>query len=82
MSTTVTVIVAVGLALALALGLAAGFDATGLVLFALLVLFGALSILAARKMGSGAAQPARCTRCGGLVSTTAPYCKHCGQPLE
>ena len=81
MSRAVTALVVLGLVLTLALGLAAGFDATSLVLFALLVAFGALSIFAARRVRSGAVQPARCTSCGGLVSPQAPYCKHCGQPL-
>lgn len=29
---------------------------------------------------SGAARPAVCDACGGVVSPSAPSCKHCGSP--
>lgn len=81
MSAATTILVSVGLLLALALGLARGFDTTGLILFGLLAVFGALSISAARRARSGGVMPARCSKCGGLVSPNAPYCKHCKEPL-
>ncbi|MDQ4095368.1 MAG: hypothetical protein M3174_04080 [Actinomycetota bacterium] len=81
MTSAVTVLVVLGVAVALALGLAAGFDSTAVIIFAFVVLFGALAIAAARKARSGAVSPGRCPECGGLVSPNAPYCKHCGVQL-
>lgn len=80
MNAAVTVLVVLGLTVALALGIATGFDTTGVVLFALLALFGVLAIAVTRRSGGGAVSPGICEHCGGLLSPNAPYCKHCGEP--
>lgn len=81
MTGAVTALVVIGMAVVLALGVAVGFDSTAVIIFALVVTFGALAIAAARKAQSGAVSPGRCLECGGLVSPNAPYCKHCGAQL-
>ena len=81
MTGAVVALVVLGVAVVLALGLAVGFDSTALIIFAFVVVFGALAIAAARKARSGAVAPGGCPECGGLVSPNAPYCKHCGARL-
>jgi hypothetical protein len=66
-------LVAVGLTAA-----ARGVDVIAVILIALIVALGTLSVVVAHKSSSGAVQPASCRECGGLNSSTAPYCKHCG----
>ena len=75
-------IVVVGLALAGAVGLAGGLDAISLALLGGIVAPGTLAIAAARKSRTGSVGPRRCPECGGLISHTAPYCKHCGADLR
>jgi hypothetical protein len=76
----VTVLVAAGLVAALGYGAASGFDALEVVVLAVAGALGALGIAVARRANSGRTTPARCGECGGLVSPSAPYCKHCGAP--
>jgi len=75
-------IVVCGLALALGLGFREGFDATSVTILALIVATGAVAIAAVSRSEGGAIAPARCTACDGVISATAPYCKHCGAPQE
>ena len=79
MNTAVTTLVVAGLAVALVVGFVRGFDTTGVVLFGLLTLSGALAIGVTRRSEGGGVSPARCGKCGGLISPNAPYCKHCGE---
>ena len=78
MTALVVGVVAAGVALAVALGVAAGFDLLALVLLALIAVFGVLGVVVARRAQTGMVVPGRCSECGGLVSPSAPYCKHCG----
>jgi hypothetical protein len=78
----VVVLVSAGLALALAYGLARGFDALSVVLLISLSGLGALGITVARRARAGTVMPHACVECGGVVSPSAPYCKHCGAPLR
>jgi hypothetical protein len=81
MSAVTVVIVLAGL---VAVGLTAaarGVDLIAIILIAFIAALGTLSIVIARKSRSGAVQPASCGECGGLNSSTAPYCKHCGARL-
>ncbi len=78
MTRLAVVVVAVGLAQAVVLGYVFGFDATAIAMFFALVVLGALSIAVARGKERGAARPRQCPACGGLLSSHAPYCKHCG----
>jgi hypothetical protein len=77
----VAVVVAGGLALAAAIGLSGGLDGVAVLLFALMAAIGALGIAAARRADREVIAPDRCARCGGLDSSDAPTCKHCGSPL-
>jgi hypothetical protein len=81
MSTAVTVLVLVATAFAISVGLVAGLDAYAAVILGLIVAFGALALAIARRSRSGAIGPARCSSCDGVVSSNAPYCKHCGARL-
>jgi uncharacterized OB-fold protein len=76
------IVVAGGLAAIAALALANGLDATGAVIAAIVVAFGALALGAAAKVKAGTVTPGRCDACGGLVARSAPYCKHCGARLD
>lgn len=80
MSAAVTVLVLIGIALTLALAVGFGLDALGGSLLALIAAFGALGIAVARRARSGRVAPRACHECGGVVSSHAPYCKHCGAP--
>jgi hypothetical protein len=74
-------IVTAGLAVAVGAGLVRGFDALALVLLLGIALLGGLAVAVARRTRTGGVSPARCLECGGLVSASAPYCKHCGAQL-
>ena len=74
---TIAIVVA-GVAAAVLLGIAVGVDAGGVVIFGILFGLGILAIAVARKATTGEVEPARCSECEGLVSPSAPYCKHCG----
>lgn len=78
MSFVAIVIVVAGLGVAAALAIAVGLDATGTIIFSLILGTGLLAIAVARKTGEGVVGPAQCAECGGLLSPNAPYCKHCG----
>ena len=75
----------IALALVWAFGAAAAveIDGIGMLLLALIVVFGLISIKVIRDSGGGSAvQPRRCSNCGGLNSPSAPYCKHCKTPVK
>lgn len=76
MTVAVAIVVMIGLALVLVVALQSGIDAVGVVLIAVIACLGRLGVAVARR--AGAAEPARCRACGGLISPRAPYCKHCG----
>ncbi len=78
MTAWVTGIVAAGVSLAVLTGVSRGFDAASLVILGGIVALGSLAIAVARRAGSGTIGPGRCNACGGLISPTAPVCKHCG----
>jgi F0F1-type ATP synthase assembly protein I len=82
MSAAATALVVAGVVLAVVLAARSGLDPLGAVLLSLIVGLGALVIAIARRASRGSVAPERCSRCGGLVSAHAPYCKHCGQPLD
>jgi hypothetical protein len=76
--------IAIVLAGLVAVGLTAasrGVDVIAVILIALIVALGTLSVVVAGKSRSGAVRPASCGECGSLNSSTAPYCKHCGAKL-
>jgi hypothetical protein len=50
------------------------------ILLAVIVAFGALSVAIARRMRTGTIGPVVCSECGGVISAGAPYCKHCNAP--
>jgi hypothetical protein len=77
----VTTLVVVGIAGALLAGIGSGVDATAVVIFALIVLAGALAMSVVRRSDVSRVSPKVCPQCGGLNATTAPYCKHCGGDL-
>ncbi len=81
MTRAVTAIVVAGLAMALLLGYRIGFDATALVILAILVAVGGLAVAVARRSELRASGPAVCPACRGLISPNAPYCKHCGETV-
>ena len=70
MTPAVTAIVVAGLLLAIALGAAFGLDATGLILLALIGVFGVLAVSLARKARAGTVQPDICPSCGGSTHRT------------
>ena len=80
MNVLAVAIVVVGIALTTAVGATAGFGVVTVVLLGLIVACGALVVAIARRSKTGAVGPASCTRCGGLISPNAPFCKHCGAP--
>lgn len=75
----VPLLVAVGVIACAGAAVAAGLDATSAGMLVAIVVVGAAAIAGTRKMGR--VQPERCDECGGLVSPTAAYCKHCGARL-
>jgi presenilin-like A22 family membrane protease len=80
MTTAVSAFILVAVAVAAIFGVAAGLDPVGLILLAVICVFGALSIAITRRMRTGAIGPVSCTECGGAISPNAPYCKHCNAP--
>jgi F0F1-type ATP synthase assembly protein I len=82
MNAAATALVVAGIVLAVVLAARSGLDPLGAILFLLIVGLGALVVAIARRASRGGVAPERCPRCGGLVSAHAPYCKHCGRPLE
>jgi hypothetical protein len=80
MKTAVVIVVVAGVVAAALAGAASGLDATSLLLLGAILAVGALAIALVRKMGAGTVAPARCRRCGGLISANAPFCKHCLKP--
>lgn len=81
MKTLAVAIVLLGFALTAGLAIAGGLDTTGAVILVLVFAVGVLGIEVARRSGAGVVKPAECPACGGLVSPTAPYCKHCGKEM-
>ena len=71
-------IVVLGLTITSAVAVAVGLDMTSAVILLLIFAMGALAIAVAHKRDSGRVGPAECSSCGGVISPTAPYCKHCG----
>jgi hypothetical protein len=76
----VTGFIVAALAIAAVFGVAAGLDPVAVILFSVIVAFGALSIAIARRMRTGTIGPVVCSECGGVISAGAPYCKHCNAP--
>jgi hypothetical protein len=79
------VIVAIALVCSVMVVLAAAEglqDVAGYALLGLVLASGALAVAALRRMNSGDVAPLSCRSCGGLNSAQAPYCKHCGVPLD
>jgi ribosomal protein L40E len=79
------VIVAIALVCSVMVVLAAAEglqDVAGYALLGLVLASGALAVAALRRMNSGDVVPLSCRSCGGLNSAQAPYCKHCGVPLD
>jgi hypothetical protein len=82
LSLAVVVIVGAGLCAVILAAAAGGVDAMAGILIVLIVALGALAVSVARKARSGTVEPRTCAKCGGLVSPRAPFCKHCGEPLD
>lgn len=78
----VVAIVVIGIAAAAAAGAATGFDAATAAILALIVATGMLAVAVAARSRTGTIRPARCDVCGGLISSNAPRCKHCGVPRD
>jgi hypothetical protein len=79
------VIVAVGIVCVVMVALAAVedlADATGYMLLGLVLASGVLVVAALRRTHADGVAPISCGSCGGLNSAQAPYCKHCGVPLD
>ncbi len=77
----VVVLVLSGTAASLIAGLRAGVDLPAALILAGIASFAAVSIALVRRTKRGAARPRLCQECEGLVSYSAPYCKHCGARL-
>ena len=58
----------------------ASTDATGLIILSLVIGVGLLGIALVSR--TGRVRPEVCSRCNGLISASAPYCKHCGAPTR
>lgn len=75
--------VALGVVWVFATAAAGEVDGIGWVFLILIVVFALISIKVIRDSGGGSAvQPRRCSNCGGLISPSAPYCKHCKAPVR
>lgn len=81
MTVGVGAFVGLGVLAAVLLGLGVGFDRGAYVILGAIIAFGLLAIAVARKAQTGAVRPHKCPHCGGLISRSAPYCKHCGENL-
>lgn len=82
MTPFVSLVVGAGIAAAGVLGIAGGFDVASVLMLLLIVGLGILGIAIARRASAGDVTPAHCASCDGVISPSAPYCKHCGQPVE
>ena len=86
MTAVARIIVFAGFLAVAALALAAGIDATGILIVAFVLAAGGIALAVVKKTESGVIWPARCPHCGGVISPNAPYCKHCaaggGPPNE
>lgn len=82
LSAAAIALVAVGIALVVSIAFAADGDLATVFYVAPVVLLGVVVIAAAVKMRGGTVGPRECDNCGGLISPNAPYCKHCGAPVE
>jgi hypothetical protein len=79
----VTIFVILSIVEAVLLGVGIGFDVAAISILVTMVALGILAVVIARKSETGTAVgPATCGSCGGLLSPNAPYCKHCGAPME
>lgn len=78
MTRSLVVVFAAGIALILLGGVARGFDAVTVVILAAAVGTAGVGLAIARMFVSGAAGPAECAECGGLIAPSSLYCKHCG----
>jgi hypothetical protein len=76
-----TVVVIAGLIVAVVVGAGRGLDAAALVVLAAMIGVGGLAVVAARRASRGVVSPERCPVCGGLNSTSAGNCSHCGARL-
>ena len=82
LSAAAIALVLIGIALVVSIAFAAGEDFAVIFYVAPVVFLGLVVVAAAVKMRSGSVRPAECENCGGLISPNAPYCKHCGAPVE
>jgi hypothetical protein len=83
MQTVVIVAIPLVCSVMVALAAAEGLqDVAGYALLGLVLASGALAVAALRRTNSGDVAPLSCRSCGGLNSAQAPYCKHCGVPLD
>jgi presenilin-like A22 family membrane protease len=80
MTTAVTGFILLAIVVAAIFGIAAGLDPVALILLAVICVLGALSIAITRRMRTSGIGPISCAECGGAISPTAPYCKHCNAP--
>ncbi len=78
MRLVVAALVLAGVASAVLVGLTARMDVFAYAVLGLIVALGALAIAISTQAHKGAVTPDSCATCGGLVSRSAPYCKHCG----
>lgn len=81
MSILTIALVLAGLLMAVALGVARGLDLGAAGILAMIVVVGALGIAMARRYAAARIEPLVCPGCSGMNARTAPYCKHCGEPL-
>ena len=79
MTAVVSALVTLGLLLVVALGVVGGFDLVRVVILVFIATFGALAVAVVMRLDT--VTPGRCDRCRGLLSPSAPYCKHCGAPV-
>ena len=82
LSAAAIALVIVGIALVVSIAFVAGEDVAVLFYVAPVVFLGVVVVAAALKMRSGSVRPSECAECGGLISPNAPYCKHCGAPVN
>lgn len=81
MTALVLGLVSLGVALTVGLAVLNGFDTTTVVFLGLIVIFGAMAVAVTRMSSKGSIVPTPCANCGGLISPSAPYCKHCKTPV-
>ena len=78
----VVALVLSGTAASVVAGWRAGVDLPAAFILAAIASFAAVSIALVRRTNRGAGRPRLCHECEGLVSYSAPYCKHCGARLR